>query len=101
MHKQWDMRAVLVYQAGIANVFKVTSFNLADYGRDAERLMQGDFSSCENYARGLRAAGVNVKVAHCNMAGDIACQRWSENLEDAPFREAFASDFVAINALSL
>ena len=80
-------RAVLVYQAGIANVFAVESFNMADYGRDARRLLQSDFRTCEAFARGLAAAGVLVASAHCNMAGDIIGQTWSEALDDAPFRE--------------
>jgi hypothetical protein len=82
-------RAVLVYQAGIANVFAVDSFNMADYGRDALRLMQGDFRSCEMYARGLAAAGVLVASAHCNQAGDIIRSRWSTDLDAAPFCDKF------------
>jgi hypothetical protein len=84
-------RAVLVYQAGIANVFAVTSFNLADYGRDAKRLLQADFRSCASFARGLQAAGVNVKVAACNQAGDIIGARWSEDLENQPFSDQFVA----------
>lgn len=81
-------RAVLVYQGGIANVFAVRSFNLSDYGRDARRLLQHAFGPCEWYARGLEAAGVIVRTAHCNQAGDIIGARWSSDLEEAPFREA-------------
>lgn len=81
--------AVLVYQAGIANVFQVTSLNLSDYGRDARRLLQSDFRTCESFARGLAAAGVCVRTAACNMAGDIVGQTWSENLEDQPFSDQF------------
>jgi len=65
-------RAVLVYQAGIANVFQVESFNMANYGRDARRLLQSDFRTCEAFARGLVAAGVRVTSAACNRAGDVA-----------------------------
>jgi len=82
-------KAVLVYQVGIANVFAVESFNMADFGRDARRLLQADFRACENFARGLQAAGVKVANATCNQAGDIARARWSENLEDAPFSASF------------
>jgi hypothetical protein len=78
-------RAFLVYQAGIANVFQVKSLNLADYGRNAVRLMQADFRACENFARGLATAGTLVRSAHCNMAGDIACQTWSLDFDNAPF----------------
>lgn len=77
--------AVLVYQAGIANVFAVSSFNMADYGRDARRLIQGGFLECEWYARGLDAAGVKVVSAHCNKAGDVINQPWATDLDDAPF----------------
>ena len=82
-------RAVLVYQSGIANVFAVTSFNMADFGRDAKRLMQGDFRSCECFARGLAAAGVKVASAQCNQVGDIIHAHWSTDLEEAPFSDKF------------
>jgi hypothetical protein len=78
-------RAMLVYQAGIANVFEVDCFNLNPTGRVAKRLKQGDFRGCENFARGLRAAGVIVTTAHCNMPGDVADQLWSDDLSAAPF----------------
>lgn len=84
-------RAVLVYQAGLANVFKVACFNLSDYGRNAVRLQQADFRTCASFARGLQAAGVNVKVAACNQAGDIRQATWTDDLDSAPFRESFAS----------
>ena len=82
------MKAVLVYQAGLANVFAVDCFNMAHYGRDAKRLVQGTFGQCEQFARGLAAAGCKVASAHCNQAGDISASTWSINLDDAPFREA-------------
>jgi hypothetical protein len=82
-------RAMLVYQAGIANVFAVKSFNLADHGRDAVRLMQADFAACENFARGLSVAGVTVRNAACNKAGDIIEQTWTDDLSEQPFREHF------------
>lgn len=81
--------AVLVYQAGIANVFQVD----CDYGkgpnqkRNAKRLIQGDFRTCENFCRGLVAAGVVVRSCHCNMAGDVAEQPWDADLGNAPFRD--------------
>lgn len=81
-------RAVLVYQAGIANVFAVDSFNLTDYGRNARRLLQYDFRTCENFARGLVAAGTVLCSLHCNMAGDIVAQTWSDDLAEAPFFES-------------
>ena len=82
-------RAMLVYQAGIANVFAVTAFNLADFGRNARRLLQSDFRTCESFARGLAAAGTLVSSAHCNQAGDIAGSVWSEDLDGAPFSGKF------------
>ena len=82
-------RAMVVYQAGIANVFAVKNFNLANYGRDAVRLSQSDFRSCEMFACGLAAAGVVVRTAACNMAGDIKDQPWSDDLDAAPFSESF------------
>lgn len=81
-------RAMLVYQAGIANVFQVETFRL-DPGRGAKRLLQNDFHTCESFARGLRAAGVQVKVAACNMAGEIIGQEWTYDLEAQPFSDKF------------
>ncbi len=82
-------RAMLVYQVGIANVFAVTSFNLADFGRDARRLLQSDFRTCESFARGLAVAGTLVSSAHCNQAGDIVNALWDEDLDSAPFSDKF------------
>lgn len=82
-------KAVLVYQAGIANVFAVDSFNMSDYGRNAKRLLQHAFSPCEYFARGLAAAGFTIRTAHCNQAGDIVNAQWSEDLDAAPFCESF------------
>ena len=80
--------AILVYQAGLANVFEVTSLNLSDYGRDAKRLMQADFRSCEQFSRGLGTAGVTVRTASCNIAGDCAAVHWDEGPDATPFRDA-------------
>ena len=84
-----NTRVMLVYQAGIANLFKVDSFNLSDYGRNAERLYQGDFRTAENIAYGMGLMGATVHTAHCNQAGDISGARWSENLDAAPFSDKF------------
>lgn len=86
-------RAVLVYQAGIANAFAVECFNVCDYGREARRLLQGDFRSCEMFARGLDAAGVLVTSMQCNMAGDIVAAKWNDELDAAPFSESFRPVF--------
>jgi cytosine/uracil/thiamine/allantoin permease len=91
-------KAVLVYQAGIANIFAVDCFNMSDYGRNAKRLMQGAFCSCESFARGLAAAGVLVTSATCNMAGDISRQKWSEDVADAPFFNSMVPVYAGVAA---
>ena len=83
------MKAMLVYQAGIANVFEVNCFNLAPYGREAKRLLQSDFHTCETFVRGMGRAGAIIRTAACNMAGDIQDRKWSENLDEQPFSDAF------------
>jgi hypothetical protein len=54
----------------------------------AVRLIQGDFSSCENVARGLRFAGARVAVFSCNRAGDIVNADWTTSDDDSPFSES-------------
>ena len=81
--------AVLVYQAGIANVFEVDCLNMADFGRNARRIEQGDFRTCENFAKGLAHAGYTVATAGCNQAGDIVSARWTTDLDTLPFSEKF------------
>ena len=76
------MKAALVYQAGIANVFKVESFNLAAYGREAQRIRQSSFQDCISFAQGLAAAGAKVITAHCDKAGDISTATWVEGIGD-------------------
>jgi hypothetical protein len=82
-------RFVLVYQAGIANVFEVASFNMGTWGREASRVYQGDFRTAEAIANGLGIGGHCVRSAHCNQAGDIAGAKWDTNLDDAPFSDKF------------
>ena len=82
-------RSMLVYQAGIANVFEVECFNLTSFGRNAKRLLQADFRSCEYFARGLAAAGVTVRTVACNKAGDIINETWDEDLTEHPFSDKF------------
>ena len=97
LHERLDakkLRIVLVYQAGIANVFRVTSFNLSDYGRDAKRIMQSDFRSCEQFAIGCGYSGAIVKVAACNQAGDISRASWSTDLESQPFSDKYNSGLI-------
>lgn len=80
--------AMLVYQAGIANVFSVSEVTLHHpMQRKARRLLQGSFRECEAFSRGLWAAGVPVSVASCNQAGDITDADWQDGLDDCPFRE--------------
>ena len=90
-------RAMLVYQAGIANVFAVKSFSLTPGGRDAVRLIQADFRTCEAFARGMAAARVIVRNAACNQAGDILHANWTDNLEEQPFSDKFCP--VGINTI--
>ena len=84
------LKYVLVYQAGIANVFEVQCLNLSSFGRDAKRLLQADFRTCEAFAHGLGRSGHTVKSAQCNQAGDIWDKCWSENLDGAPFSNEFS-----------
>ena len=91
-------RAVVVYQGGIANVFEVTSFNLSDYGRDAKRLMQSDFYTCEVFARALGHAGYRIGSASCNMAGDIAKQKWVQGTTDCPFRDTAHPVWIGVDS---
>ena len=81
-------KATLVYQAGIANVFAVDSFNLSPFDRNARRLIQYDFRTCENFAQGMAAMGCLVASAYCNEAGDISGRKWSENMDEMPFSES-------------
>ena len=85
--------AALVYQAGIANVFELERMSLAPVTRHATRLMQADFRACENFTRGLKAAGVVVTTAACNRAGDILDMEWSINLDEQPFSDKFCPVF--------
>lgn len=79
---------MLVYQAGIANVFEVE--HLSDFAATrgtTRRLLQHAFSPCEWYAHGLRDGGHRLRVASCNQAGDILGANWVAGLDDCPFRD--------------
>jgi len=89
-------RMALVYQAGIANIFEVNSFNLANFGRDAVRLYQGDFKTAEALAIGMGLAGCIVMTLACNQAGDIINEKWSDDLDNQPFSESFHPVFFTI-----
>jgi hypothetical protein len=83
------IKAVVVYQAGIANVFEVENFDAEASGRgNCRRLLQHAFGPCEWFARGLRSAGTHIASAHCNRAGDITDAKWDFDLTEAVFREA-------------
>ena len=84
------MKLVLVYQAGIANVFEVAAF-ATDHGpqRKAKRVLQSDFRACENFARGAKYAGAEVTTMGCNQAGDITTAQWTVALDSLPFGDQF------------
>jgi hypothetical protein len=66
---------VLVYQVGIANVFKLNPF---------VRVLQHAYRPCEHFCSGLIEAGKVVGVSHCDMAGDVAHLRdkWKDGAGD-------------------
>jgi hypothetical protein len=84
------MKYVIVYQAGIANVFSVES---TDSGKIRRRLMQHAFEPCEWFMRGLQYAGGDCYFACANYAGDIAGQDWDTPLSCAPFSDRMAIIF--------
>ena len=84
-----EKRIMLVYQSGIANVFEVRCFNLANFGRDAKRLLQADFRTCESFARGMAAAGCIVRTVACKQGGDIINEKWNDHLGSQPFSDQF------------
>lgn len=90
------LRFMLVYQGGMANVFRVDSFNLSDFGRNAVRVYQGDFRSAERMAHGMGLAGAVVTTAAANLAGDIRNAQWTDDLESQPFSDKFFPVFYTI-----
>lgn len=89
-------RFMLVYQGGITNLFRVESFNLSDFGRNAQRVFQGDFRTAQYMAHGAGLAGAVVMSVACNQAGDIRCAQWSDDLEAQPFSDQFAPVFYTV-----
>lgn len=82
-------RAMLVYQAGIANIFAVKDFDLEyDQRKETYLVYQGDFHTAEAIATGMAFAGATIKVAGCNMAGDIRTRTWTNDLDSLPFSDA-------------
>ena len=60
----------IVYQCGLANVFRL------DSAESRTRVLQGSYTECEAFSRGLVEAGATIHVAHCDRAGDIAEVPW-------------------------
>lgn len=88
---------VLVYQRGIANVFRVDSLNLTPYGRQAIRAFQGSYERAEAVALGLKIAGCTVGTCHCDLPGDVVDAKWRFGKGD--FRaEHKKSIFSGVNA---
>lgn len=90
------VRAALVYQGGIANVFDLRSPRddtpelapfTGDPARERRLLYQGAFETAVAYARGLKAAGVEVLTFGCNRAGDVTGADWTADLSDLPFAD--------------
>lgn len=77
---------VIVYQAGIANLFRVESFSAALPGTE-KRVAQDAFRVIESMAHGAILAGAAIRVASCNVAGDVAPHTWTRGLADCPFRD--------------
>jgi hypothetical protein len=69
-------RIVLVYQCGLANVFRVDRFSRSPDGRNAVRLLQHAFEPCTITAGSMGLAGFRVRTAHCDETGDIAARPW-------------------------
>jgi len=86
------MKAALVYQAGIANVFQVDIHSHAPEGRNARRFFQGPFALAVEFARGMATSGWEFEVMACNRPGDIANEKWSWTLDDHPFSDKFVRD---------
>jgi len=86
----------LVYQAGIANVFKCRihpkQTNADSSAR--QRVLQGDFRQCGNFCLGLHEMGARVIPAWCNQAGDISALLWHfTDFNQAPFSDSFIRCF--------
>lgn len=78
---------ILVYQAGIANLFEVDGFEPYPESRINQRVYQGDFRTAEAMARGMLMAGTSVRVASCNYAGDCSMIKWTPGVGACPFRD--------------
>lgn len=89
------MRAALVYQGGIANVFQLQPGDDCpelpafgkEPGRHRRRMLQHAFDACLWFASGLKAAGWQVETFGCQQMGDAANLVWTRNLADCPFAD--------------
>ncbi len=63
------MRYALVYQVGIANVFRLS-------GKGRELVVQHDYRYCEAFCAGLLCADFAVEVYHADVAGDCSFADW-------------------------
>lgn len=71
----------LVYQCGIANVFRCSKAESEGSSIRYERLLQGDYRTAETFCRGLLETGAAVSVWHSDVAGDVLlcpCGPWQE-----------------------
>ena len=68
----------IVYQCGMANVFDTTGGH-ADHRK---RVLQGTFRDCEQFMRGARAAGAEVRIRHADVAGDCTLAFWEAGAGD-------------------
>jgi hypothetical protein len=75
-HGRTAMRFVIVYQCGLANVFKVDRFTRSAEGRNAVRIMQHAYEPCAWFIKGLAHAGHSVRTAHCEKLGDCSEMPW-------------------------
>jgi hypothetical protein len=69
----------LVYQAGIANVFRLRTAGEAEV---RERVRQDAYAPCEAFCAGLLEAGQTVLVFHSDHAGDVTNAEWSGGAGD-------------------
>jgi hypothetical protein len=82
-----ERRAFLVYHtkdAGpgrkripAASVFAVTSFNLADFGREAQVMVSGgQWIAAHYFAQGLGASGWIIRTAHYHGTDPVETAQW-------------------------
>ena len=69
----------LVYQCGLANVFRHEKTESEGASWRYTRLVQGTYETAERYCCGLLEAGASVSVWHSDVAGDcLVMQPWRE-----------------------